>query len=219
MIWNKYGLEVNDWDGLLLRKFMEHTQKGGAFCDVGACNGLFTSLFKSIAGPNGMVYSFELNPHNYFNIKHLESENCVLENKAVSDRSGTVSVYAENTASSNFTSNIMGNSGQIIGVVDSVSLDEYFADKRLDYLKIDVEGAETKVIKGAISTLKTVKYAVVECHYKKDWQEIFDMLSSNDFQFRNMVDDELVAFGPRSEVPGIMENGMPYQMYLLQNEG
>lgn len=42
-VWQKYNIQVNDWDSLLINKFIENT-KSGVFCDVGACNGLFTSL-------------------------------------------------------------------------------------------------------------------------------------------------------------------------------
>lgn len=38
------------------------TKTEGRYCDVGACNGVITSFFKSLPGDKGMVYAFELNP-------------------------------------------------------------------------------------------------------------------------------------------------------------
>ena len=132
MIWNKYNLQVNDWDGLLMRKFMEHGKRGGTFCDVGACNGLFTGIFKSLAGPDGMVYSFEMNPNNYANVKNQSAPNCIVENKAVSDGPGRVPIYAENKLASNFTSNIMGHSGRVIGAWETGSREEYLRGMQVE---------------------------------------------------------------------------------------
>ena len=57
--WNKYNIEVNDWDSLMKIKFNENIETEGRYCDVGACNGVITSFFKSLAGDKGMVYAFE----------------------------------------------------------------------------------------------------------------------------------------------------------------
>ena len=73
--WEKYNISVDDWDTLLKIKFKENTFTGGKYCDVGACNGVFTSFFKSLTGDKGFVYAFELNPYNSQSIKYLESNN------------------------------------------------------------------------------------------------------------------------------------------------
>lgn len=221
-VWEKYNIEINDWDKLVSIKFQENTNTGGIFCDVGACKGVITSLFKSLAGHSGMVYSFELNPYNYESIKFLKSDNCIIENLAVSDINGILEIYSDNTNSGNHTSNIIGYDTSYrkmnkIGTVKSIQLDEYFAGKKVDYLKVDVEGAELKVLKGAIETIKNCKYAIIECHFENQWQEINNFLKSNNLIFRNLVDDEEVFFGETQPVPGRGRNGNPYQMYIKNN--
>jgi hypothetical protein len=62
--WEKYRIQINDWDTLLSIKFEENTSTGGVFCDVGACNGVITRLFKRLASRNGQVFSFELNQND-----------------------------------------------------------------------------------------------------------------------------------------------------------
>jgi FkbM family methyltransferase len=217
--WNKYNIEVNDWDSLMKIKFNENIGTEGRYCDVGACNGVITSFFKSLAGDKGMVYAFELNPFNYSVVKGYESNNCIVENLAVSDNSDIVEIYGDNQQSGNHVSNMIGHDTafrkmNIIGEVSSVTLDEYFIDKDLDYLKIDVEGAELKVIKGGVNTIKKCKYVIVECHFETDWKEIYELLKSNNLDFRNLVDDVPVYYGETTPVSGIGKNGMPYQMYL-----
>jgi FkbM family methyltransferase len=217
--WEKYKIHVNDWDSLITIKFQENTKYGGVFCDVGACNGVITKFFKQLAGPEGQVFAFELNPYNYQEIIHLQSENCIIENLAVSENSGYVEVYGDNQNSGNHVSNILGHDTSYrkmnsIGNVKSVSLDDYFKDKRVDYLKIDVEGAELQVIKGGLNTLKNCKFAIIECHFGKDWQEIHDILKDNNLIFRNLVDDVSIYIGKTESRPGISENGEVYQIYL-----
>jgi FkbM family methyltransferase len=217
--WEKYRIQINDWDTLLSIKFEENTSTGGVFCDVGACNGVITRLFKRLAGRNGQVFSFELNPYNFETIKYLQSENCIIENVAVSESSGQVDIYGDSLNSGNHTSNIVGHDTayrkmNLIGNIKSVSLDEYFEGKKVDYIKIDVEGAELKVIKGGLKTLKNCKFAVIECHFAKDWLEIYNILKDNDLNFKNIVDDVPIFYGQTTSRPGIGENGMPYQIYI-----
>ena len=220
--WNKYNIEVNDWDNLLKIKFKENIKTEGKYCDVGSCNGVITSFFKSLAGDKGMVYSFELNPFNYSVVKMLESNNCIVENLAVSDNFDIVEIYGDNDQSGNHVSNIIGHDTSfrkmnIIGKVPSITLDEYFKDKDLDYLKIDVEGAELKVLQGGINTIKKCKYVIVECHFESDWMKIYELIKSNNLDFRNLVDDVPVYYRDTNPVPGIGRYGMPYQIYLKNN--
>ena len=148
-------MEIN-WDQLLTKKFTENvdtTKTDNVFCDVGACLGIFTKLFKQMANENGLVYSFELNPFNYEYIKHLKSERYICENLAISDANGFVNFYADDVNPGNHISNIVGHDTSfrkmnLIGQIKSVTLDEYFENKKVDYMKIDVEGADFKVIKG-----------------------------------------------------------------------
>jgi FkbM family methyltransferase len=217
-IWEIHNIQVNDWDKLLKIKFLENTKEEGIFCDVGACNGFFTSLFKTIS-KNGYVYSFEPNPYNYNNIQHLSDSTCIVENLAVSSSSKIVEIYGNSTRPSNFTSNILGhdtsfNKMDVIGQVKSTSLDEYFKDKRVDYIKIDVEGAEIDVIRGGIETLKKSTYVIIECHIQEHWSEIYDLLKSNNLDFKNLTNDEPIFMRECKEEPGLMSNGMPYQIYL-----
>jgi FkbM family methyltransferase len=221
-IWEKLNISVNDWDSLLRIKYIENTTSGGIFCDVGACNGVVTSLFKGIAGDSGKVYAFELNKYNYDSIKHLESFNCIIKNIAVSDKSEIVDIYADNYNSGNHVSNIVGHDTSfrkmnVIGSINSISLDEYFKEKPLDYLKIDVEGAELKVVKGGIETIKKCKYVIIECHFESDWKDMCELLLSNNLEFKNLVDDLPIYYGDTVPVPGIGRNGMPYQIYLKNN--
>jgi len=217
--WNKYNIEVNDWDSLISIKFSENVVIGGTYCDVGACNGVITDFFKKLTTENGMVYAFELNPFNYNTVKNLQSENCIVENLAISDEKGKVSIYGDDQKSGNHISNIIGHDTafrkmNIIGEANSITLDEYFNNKKVDCIKIDVEGAELKVIKGGLNTILNAKFVIIECHFEHQWPEIYEFITSNNMKFKYLVNDEPVKLENMIESPGIGKNGNPYQMYL-----
>ncbi len=70
-------------------------------------------------------------------------------------------------------------------------LDDYLKDfnfKKIDILKIDTEGYELNVLKGAISNLKKIKYIYFEHHYdnmiikKYTFRDINKILVENNFK-------------------------------------
>jgi FkbM family methyltransferase len=218
-VWEKYNIAQNDWDSLVSIKFSENVVVGGTYCDVGACNGVITRFFKNLTGENGMVYAFELNPFNYNAIQSLQTENCIIENLAISDEISKVTIYGDDQRPGNHISNIVGHDTafrkmNVIGEANSTTLDEYFKDKKVDCLKIDVEGAELKVIKGGLNTILNAKYVIIECHFDSQWPEIYEFITSHNMDFRYLVNDESVKLEDMMPSPGIGKNGNPYQMYL-----
>jgi len=63
-----------------------------------------------------------------------------------------------------------------------ISLDQYFHGMKIDFVKIDAEGAETKILNGGKKTIMNhnfLKIAVCTYHYQNDSSEIYEMLYSN----------------------------------------
>ena len=201
------------WDELLTNKFLEYSKKDGIYCDVGSANGFFTNVFKNLINEYGYVYGFEPNPYNFDSIKYLNDENCKIENLAISDKVGEMDLYGLNTHSQNYTSNITGyDMGlkplPIIGKTKTTTLDIYFDDKKVDFLKIDVEGAELDVIRGGLITIKNSILTIIEVHFDRDWEEICNLLDSNGLQFFNLENNEPIIFN--NELPS---KGRCYQIF------
>jgi len=62
---------------------------------------------------------------------------------------------------------------------NTVSLDDFFKDKNLDFIKADIEGAEVLMLKGAAEILKRNKFKAAVCAYHrnnhaKDLKRIFE---------------------------------------------
>lgn len=151
--------------GWSLTKLMaEHAVKGGLLVDVGANMGYFSLLWAGL-NPSGKVVAFEASPRNVdlfsnnVNRNHLEDRIAVIP-KAAGDRTATVSFdvgSAEQTGWGGISAATSGNSIS----VPMVRLDEELADRQIDVLKIDVEGADTLVLLGCERLLRARKIQLI----------------------------------------------------------
>jgi FkbM family methyltransferase len=136
---------------------------GDAVADVGAHHGYFAVLLSHWVGAGGKVYAFECLPENANiaarNVAVNELRNVEVVRKAVGVESGIV--------------DIVDNSGGILGErttgvhllsVQMISLDEFFRKRLPDLLKIDVEGYEFDVLKGARRCLAARPKIALEFH-------------------------------------------------------
>tara|TARA_Y100001936_G_scaffold187757_1_gene185813 strand:- start:3749 stop:4651 length:903 start_codon:yes stop_codon:yes gene_type:complete len=171
---NKIFLDEND--SLLLSSGITHEKtvinlvkneikKGDVVIDIGAHIGYYTVLFAKLVGPEGKVFAFEASPKNFEilkkNVDMNGYKNVVCNNKAVSDKNGKLTLYMTGRTSTenflfkpeNFTdSTTIKNTVEI----ESITLDDYFTDfkDKINFLKMDISGAEPRVIKGMKSLLE-----------------------------------------------------------------
>lgn len=135
------------------RLFQEHIRPGATVLDVGAHVGYYTLLSAVLAGPGGKVHAFEPNPANAdFLRRHVRINrlgNVRVEQAAVSDRAGRAR-FDFGTGSG---TGHLADAGAL--EVRTLRLDDYCAEHGLapTAVKIDVEGAEMSVLKGARETL------------------------------------------------------------------
>jgi FkbM family methyltransferase len=139
-------------------------KKGDVVIDIGAHIGYYTVLFAKLVGPEGRVFAFEASPTNFEILKKNVNvngyQNVTLNNKAVSDKDGKLTLYITGrTSAENFLfkpENFVGSSKIKDTIeIDSITLDEYFRDFKgqINFLKMDISGAEPRVIKGMGSIL------------------------------------------------------------------
>ncbi len=178
----------DDQKNVTLINKLDLLKLGETAVDVGANNGDYTSFFASKLGATGKIYSIEILPFTFSHLKNRFSKhnNVTLINMAISDSDGTESIYA---GSSTETVNITGFGTTIdpvykVGDIQSVKLDTLLRDEdEIAIMKIDVEGAELKVLEGMREIASKTKALLIECHFHDDWPKIKNILL-DDFGFQ-----------------------------------
>lgn len=143
---------------------------GDTFVDIGANVGYFTIWAARRLQPAGRVFSFEPNPQAYArlaaNVSANEFTNVVLFNTAVGERESTACLTANrhDTATSYLVS---GDGLEVAGCVRVPvrSLDSCLAEvgaPRVSLVKMDAEGSEPAILRGAERTLACRPRLLVE---------------------------------------------------------
>ena len=175
--------------------------------DVGANIGKYSILFGELEGSAGKVYAFEPTSSTYAKLKQQIANswliNVVPIRKAVYSQNQQIEFneFAEEYASWNSIGKPqMVNPKNfreyvpIVGkeIVEAITLDTYCQANgidRIDYLKIDVEGAESDALRGATKLLKkqAIRYIQFEISRKmleglnRTAKETFEILEQNGY--------------------------------------
>ena len=161
-------------------KIMEEKIKVGSIVvDVGANIGLHTLNMARIVGNTGQVFAFEPDPSNFEilrkNVKINNYQNIILEEKAVGDKHGRVTLYqSDNPGNHRLFPQTKQTKGEV--EVELTSLDKYFIDsnlaEKINFIKIDVEGLEFSVLNGMKNILKNNKKIKILFEFMPDIMEV-----------------------------------------------
>lgn len=129
-------------------------QPGMVVVDVGAHLGYYTRVTSNLVGQKGLILAFEPCPENWpvlkYNIQHLRYGNVRISEKAVSAKDGEAVLFIS-PGHSNHSLNDGYTEEQGKVEVGTVALDTFLPSQgitRVDFIKIDVEGAEPLVLEG-----------------------------------------------------------------------
>lgn len=171
--WSRFRAFVyGTWEPEIVRALTGIVREGFVAIDVGAHLGYYALILSRLVGPTGRVIAFEPMPSNFRilseNIKLNRCTNVRLVNKAVSDRSERFEANfpTESDLPSSFS--LLNREGAESIAVDTISLDEFLIgwNGPVDFVEIDVEGAEEMVLKGAQKTIRTHRPTLlVEIHH------------------------------------------------------
>jgi FkbM family methyltransferase len=146
----------------VLRKLL---RKGDTFVDVGANIGLFTMIASRCVGRSGRVLAFEPSRREFttlrYHIDHNGLENAQALQVALGSYDGTATLHVAdavhaglNTIEDRFIYQGVGEAyRETVPVMRLDDVVEQHGISRVDMIKIDVEGAEHRVIAGARQTI------------------------------------------------------------------
>lgn len=139
--------------------------KCGLMVDVGSNYGYFSLLWCGNE-PRNTCFSFEASPKNFVAISNNINKNnlsgqITLETTAVSDVIGQIYFDQGPEDQTGWGGIVKEKKDADLIEIETTTLDAYFANRdiNIEVLKIDTEGADYLVIKGAINLLKKKKIA------------------------------------------------------------
>lgn len=188
---------IYEWEGL--STLMSSVSNNSIVFDVGANIGYF-ACFAGKCCYNGRVCAFEMSKANLdilnTNILLNKLNNVTVEPYAVADT--TAQVLIQDSAVGNAVLKIIeDNSKPDLVKVDAIALDEYCMTRNIapDFVKIDVEGAEMKVLKGMKNIMSGDIKLLIEIHetdlkyFRSSKEEVLDYIKSFGFNLKTIGND------------------------------
>lgn len=161
----------------------------GTAIDIGANNGLYTLMLANAAN---RIIAFEANPDLAGSLRSVSPANVQIENCAVSDAPGSLTLKipriagAQNTGMATVSRSNTFDTQSVESIdeisVQAITLDDYVRNMKIhdvSFIKIDVEGFEKEVLDGAMQTIKTEQPILLietEIRHKADVAGLFKAL-------------------------------------------
>lgn len=170
-------------------KLFSLVKPGMTILDIGANMGGTALGFSKIVGKEGTVIAFEPDKINYqkacHNISLNDASAIKLMNIGLGNENKAYKLYAVNDENRGMNRILQHSSEHPFTEISVRKLDDVLAEtgiKKVDLIKIDVEGFEMNVLQGAISTLKTSKPV------------LFIELDENNLREQQSCASELITF-------------------------
>ena len=205
----EFNYEFNEQK--LVRKLVK---EGMTTFDIGANIGDYSRLFSSLVGDTGRVFAFEPCQETFVQLlaKNADCSNITSIPKAVFSKNGKV-ILNEFPAGCSIWNSIghpmmVDSNNPNRGIVpiensvevEAVSLDSFCHDfnvEEIDFMKIDVEGAEIYVLRGASELLKNKSIRYLQFEISQNMLDglntkakyVFDFLASKDYKCYTITED------------------------------
>ncbi len=169
--WRNYIINETLPEHFFLLPFKELCRNKSLIIDIGANWGLYTLLAAKYTQNSGKVIAIEPDKNNcrilQGNIQNNRLTNIELLQIAVGGHNYYAKIFEDNIHSGGSTLNKSGKKNEKYDMVEVRTLDQITKDTdKVDIIKIDIEGAEGLLFKGAENILATKKagYIFLELH-------------------------------------------------------
>jgi FkbM family methyltransferase len=189
-----------DHDQNALPRILPHINEGDCVIDIGAFIGDHTIAYANKVGISGKIIAFEPFPKSFecLELNMAGRENVKCHNKALGDWGGFKKSFVEdkNTGAS-FLSD--GEETNIFPL-------DYLADYRPNFIKIDAEGMEVSILKGAENAIKrTYPKMMIEVNQGalqrngESIESLFALLDEYGYRYENIYPDQQMS-GPQFDI-------------------
>ena len=176
-------------------------KQGDIVVDAGAYPGDYALFAARKDGKNGRIIAFEPDAKNrkilMRNIKKQGLKNVIIVSKGLWNKNTTLNFKSSDGLHSTLYSK---NAAESIEVVKLDYILKKLKIKKIDVLKMDIEGAEIEAIKGATTTLKKNKVQVIIASYhiikgKRTSYFIEDFLRKMGYRAESIFPEHLTTHG------------------------
>lgn len=203
-------------DTRYVRRFL---RPGMTMVDVGANVGYFTALAASVVGESGCAIAVEPSTRAFEHLQYLVTRNRLPQVRifhgGLSDKKGCAPLYCGDQR--NFTPTMVAHGGldplEFVAVRTLDDLAAELAIDRIDLLKIDVEGHEPAVLRGATELLARRAIGAVLCEFNDYWLRAAGC--SSQALWRLLLDHGFRDFRNNRTVP---DDGVETRLLVLDQE-
>ncbi len=196
-----HSFDVEKKEQELAKRLIKH---GMTVFDVGANIGHFTMLYRDLVGPSGKIYSFEPTKNIFGKLQMNASANNIhLINMALYSSSSFNRFYEFEQGFEAFNSlRIPETDHKPVRdvIIQTMTLDDFCEQNKIsaiDFIKIDTEGAELEIFKGAERILKEkrIHYMQFEISqaflkgFRLEARQVFDHLQNIGYECRIINQD------------------------------
>ncbi len=158
------------WEPFETYYFQNNIGKSNIVFDIGANIGYNTLLFSRLVGSKGRVIAFEPDEDNFRILtKNVHVNNCknvILVKKALTNKSGRIKLYLDEINKGDHHIYDAHDTRRSVPV-EALSLDDYLHNNpyKIDFIKLDVQGAEGLVFAGMKNLLARNKKICIVCEF------------------------------------------------------
>jgi FkbM family methyltransferase len=149
---------IGEYEPAISNIFRKLVKPGDVCFDIGANVGWFTTLFQKLTGSTGAVHAFEPIPKTFELLsknaaRNKTSDKIFLNNTALGDVETQIDLHIfPDLPDGHASISTFGHENFEIFHCPMITLDSYLEEKRVEnvnFVKIDIEGAELMMLKGA----------------------------------------------------------------------
>lgn len=178
-------------------------ERGDIVLDCGACYGDSCLYFANLVGENGKVYSFEFIPRHLEIYRKNLSLNPTLQSLAelvefpLWDKTGLKVYFKDDGPGSRVEYSAFDG---YEGITETLTIDKFYEEKHLDkvdFIKMDIEGAELYALKGGENVIRKhkPKLAISSYHSLDDFVNIPIWINNLGLGYKIYLDHTTIHWG------------------------